>query len=100
MSCSEQIVLFQRTKPVLGAHRAGLTNIIHCRPGTLVAELMPSGLKCRCYSVLSQIFGIHYITIPRPQGERGHDINVPISGLDQIVEKYGWLLMEVHVVLR
>ena len=89
MSCAEQVVLFQQAKLVLGAHGAGLTNIIHCKSGTPVVELMPSGLDRPCYPVLSQIFDLRHIMIHTPRAGRRHDIAVPISALDRMMEKYG-----------
>ena len=89
MPCAEQVVLFQQAKLVLGAHGAGLTNIIHCKSGTPVVELMPSGLDRPCYPVLSQIFDLRHIMIHTPRAGRRHDIAVPISALDRMMEKYG-----------
>ena len=89
MSCAEKVVLFQQAKLVLGAHDAGLTNIIYCRPGTPVVELMPSGLDRPCYPVLSQLFDLRHIMIHTPRAGRRHNITVLISALDQIMEKYG-----------
>ena len=89
MPCAEQVVLFQQAKLVLGAHGAGLTNIIHCKSGTPVVELMPSGLDRPCYPVLSQIFDLRHIVIHTPRAGRRHDIAVPISALDRMMEKYG-----------
>lgn len=89
MSCAEQIVQFQQANLVLGAHGAGFTNIIHCRPGTPVVELMPSGLNRPCYPTLSQLFCLRHVMIETPRVGRRHEINVPISALDQMMGKYG-----------
>ena len=42
MSVREQILLFQSADFVIGAHGAGLTNLLFCEPGTKVLEFMPS----------------------------------------------------------
>ena len=88
MSLSEQILLFRRAKIVLGSHGAGLTNIIHCRPGTLVVEFMPVGLNRSCYPVLSQLFGLRHVMVnaPRVAYRQGMEISIPV--LNQIMEKY------------
>ena len=88
MSLSEQILLFRKAKIVLGSHGAGLTNIIHCRPGTLVVEFMPVGLNRPCYPVLSQLFGLRHVMVhaPRVAYRQGMEISIPV--LDQIMEKY------------
>ncbi|MDG1992257.1 MAG: glycosyltransferase family 61 protein [Pirellulales bacterium] len=88
MSFAEQIALFQQAKVVLGVHGAGLTNIIHCRPGTLVVEFMPAGLNRPCYPVLSQLFNLRHVVINAPRVGRRHGIQVSISVLDQILEKF------------
>ncbi len=41
MSIEEQILLFQGAEFVVGAHGAGLTNLLFCEPGTKVIEFMP-----------------------------------------------------------
>ena len=88
MSLAEQITLFREAKIVLGVHGAGLTNIIHCRPGTLVVEFMPAGLDRPCYPVLSQLFNLHHVMINAPRAGRRHAIRVSIAVLDQILEKF------------
>ncbi len=88
MSLAEQIALFQQAKIILGVHGAGLTNIIHCRPGTLVVEFMPAGLNRPCYPVLSQLFNLRHVMVNAPRAGRRHGIQVSISVLDQILEKF------------
>ena len=41
MSPSDQILLFQSAEFVVGAHGAGLANLLFCEHGTKVIELMP-----------------------------------------------------------
>ena len=61
---------------------------------------MPSGLDRPCYPVLSQIFDLRHIMILTPRAGRRHDIAVPISALDRMMEKYGLLVLSGHVVLH
>jgi glycosyltransferase involved in cell wall biosynthesis len=42
LSIVEQILLFQSAEFVIGAHGAGLTNLLFCKPGTKVIEFMPA----------------------------------------------------------
>jgi glycosyltransferase involved in cell wall biosynthesis len=42
MSIRDQISLFQSADFVIGAHGAGLTNLLFCEPGTKVLEFMPT----------------------------------------------------------
>jgi capsular polysaccharide biosynthesis protein len=41
LSIVEQIQLFQSAEFIVGAHGAGLTNLLFCEPGTKVLEFMP-----------------------------------------------------------
>jgi glycosyltransferase involved in cell wall biosynthesis len=41
-SVLDQILLFQSAQFVIGAHGAGLSNLLFCEPGTKVIEFMPS----------------------------------------------------------
>jgi capsular polysaccharide biosynthesis protein len=43
MSMPEQIAAFRRARVVVGAHGAGLTNILFCRPETKIMEIFPEG---------------------------------------------------------
>ncbi len=89
MSCAEQVVLFQQAKLVLGTHGAGLTNIIHCKSGTPVVRSTPPRRDRPCYPARRQIFALRPILILTPLAGRRHDIAVPISALDRMMEKYG-----------
>ena len=42
MSIADQILLFQSAEFIIGAHGAGLANLLFCEPGTKVIELLPS----------------------------------------------------------
>lgn len=53
LSLAEQIGLFAKTTAVIGAHGAGLTNLIYCDPGTYVGEIN----TCRVFS--------HYLVMAR-----------------------------------
>jgi len=88
MSLSEQILLFRRAKIVLGSHGAGFTNIIHCRPGTLVVEFMPVGLNRPCYPVLSQLFGLRHVMVDAPRVACRQGIRISVPVLDQIMREY------------
>jgi capsular polysaccharide biosynthesis protein len=42
MAIEDQISLFRDAEFVIGAHGAGLTNLLFCAPGTKVLEFMPA----------------------------------------------------------
>jgi capsular polysaccharide biosynthesis protein len=43
LSLADQIDAFRNARVVLGAHGAGLTNILFCRPNTTLIEIFPAG---------------------------------------------------------
>ena len=57
---SRQIALFRKASLVIGAHGAGLSNIMACEAGTAVYELLPSHYPNICFNRLAQACGLHY----------------------------------------
>jgi capsular polysaccharide biosynthesis protein len=76
-SVREQAGIFNRASMVIGAHGAGLTNIVFCRPGTIVYEFMPSFYTNSCYRRLAQAAGLTYCADIFDGGGDGfvHDIS-------------------------
>jgi capsular polysaccharide biosynthesis protein len=60
LTFGEQIRLFCHADVVVGVHGAGLANIVFCRPGTRVVELMPSAWAMPCYWSVSHHVGLDY----------------------------------------
>jgi capsular polysaccharide biosynthesis protein len=66
----EQVNLFNRAAVVIGAHGAGLTNVVFCKPGTILYEMMPSFYTNPCYRRLAQAAGLtYYADIFEGEGE-------------------------------
>ena len=59
-SVQSQVNMFNRAAIVIGAHGAGLTNVVFCRPGTVLYEIMPSFYTNPCYRRLAQAAGMTY----------------------------------------
>jgi hypothetical protein len=64
MSSVDQILLFQSAEFVIGAHGAGLSNLLFCEPGTKIIELMPS-VEFRSYfwsisQKLDLVYGLQF----------------------------------------
>lgn len=78
---ARQVALFREASVVMAAHGAGLSHIIHCRPGTLVIELMPQGVNRPCYSHLSQLNGLRYVVIEAPRSGWHQDMVIPTDTL-------------------
>ncbi len=60
MSLAQQINLFRNARVVIGPHGAGLANIVFCRPGTVVYELLQADYPNACMNVLAQGAGLAY----------------------------------------
>ena len=61
MTLTEQIAIFAHAKVVIAAHGSGLTNIMFCRPGTKVIELVSPNYIRHYYWAISQQLGLeHY----------------------------------------
>ncbi|GAB4304931.1 MAG: hypothetical protein Fur0025_46890 [Oscillatoriaceae cyanobacterium] len=61
LSFFAQLAVFERAKIIVAPHGSGLTNIIFCRPGTQVIELVSPHYVRPYYWVISQMLGLeHY----------------------------------------
>ena len=80
---ASQIAQFREASVVLAAHGAGLSHTIHCRPGTLVIELMPQGVNRPCYSHLSRIARLRHVVIEAPRRGWHQNMAIPFDTIDQ-----------------
>ncbi len=60
LSLREQIELFSSATHVVAPHGAGLANILFCRPGTVLLELMMDGYMNLCFRRLAALRGLRY----------------------------------------
>jgi capsular polysaccharide biosynthesis protein len=60
LSFTEQVRLFRSASVVVGAHGAGLTNIVFCEPGTTVYELVPVSYANACFCNLAMVCRLQY----------------------------------------
>jgi capsular polysaccharide biosynthesis protein len=63
MSLDQQIAAFQSCEIVVGAHGAGLSNLVFCRPGTKVLELSAPRYVFGCWFDLTQKCGLDYFLV-------------------------------------
>lgn len=62
---ADQIAAFSAAEIVVAVHGAGLANIVYCRPGTLIVEIVPEGYDqgVTSYRSLSDLFSLNYIQV-------------------------------------
>ena len=90
MKFNEEVDLFHNAECVVGLHGAGLVNIVFCRPGTRVIELINTSTKSH-FEVIAKKNNLNYTSItveakqnvPNQQGQ----IEIPVSSLKKIIEK-------------
>lgn len=63
LSQEKQIYLFRNSSIILGAHGAALTNIIFCKPGTKIIEIIPSDHPNKKCQRISKILKLKYFRI-------------------------------------
>jgi hypothetical protein len=59
LSLNQQAEIFSHAEVIIGAHGAGLTNIIYSNPNTFIGEIAPRTVN-PCYLVLAKQFGLRY----------------------------------------
>lgn len=91
LTAREQAELFAGAEIVIGAHGAGLTNMLFAPPGTALIELFPDvGAHSSCYrhlaSHLSQPYAALNCSAPQPDAGLRSDLAVDIDRLLRVVE--------------
>ena len=86
LSFRDQIELFSNARCVVGAHGAGLTNIMHMKPGGKIVEIFGSNYVQGAYMWLSKLMEHKYnYVIGTPDG--GHqNLRLNNEQIEQIVE--------------
>ena len=89
-----QMQLMAEARLVIGAHGAGLTNMMFCRAGTAVIEITSTQYirRCRSYADIAMYRGLPYaLAVADQHGEnyviannRGNDIEIAPEGLAEI----------------
>jgi capsular polysaccharide biosynthesis protein len=77
----EQIALFSRAERIIGAHGAGLANLVFCKETAHVLEIFPPGYSTPAYRMIAHAIGFEYrcavgesVTIADALHVRDHDI--------------------------
>ncbi|MDI2112822.1 glycosyltransferase family 61 protein [Commensalibacter nepenthis] len=86
LTFDEQLHLFANADHIIGAHGAGLANMVFCKPGTQIIELMPHTLVRWCYRQIAMVADLPYqciITQSNSENEgippawASHQISIP-----------------------
>jgi capsular polysaccharide biosynthesis protein len=89
-----QVRLFSRAEIVVSAHGSGLTNLVFCRPGTSVIEILSPNYVNTTYWGLSEKLGLVYYYLlgenkegrALPRGRIHEDLRVSVAELRQLVD--------------
>ena len=88
LSFQKQIKLFNSSSLIIGAHGAAFTNIIFCKPGTKILEIIPSDHPNQKCKRISKILNLKYYrikTVPKNNDENfPHKIILSKKNLKQI----------------
>jgi capsular polysaccharide biosynthesis protein len=60
LSVKEQAALLATAEVVIAPHGGGLTNLVFCRPGTIVIEIFSPYFVYPCYWLVSNLVGLNY----------------------------------------
>jgi len=63
MDFREELLLYRKTKFIVGAHGAGLANMIFMQSGTFCLELNPYGFYCDFFPTIANIYDITFSEI-------------------------------------
>ncbi len=63
LSFREQINIFNNSSIIIGAHGAAFTNIIFCKPGTKIIEIIPADHPSRKCERISKILKLRYFRV-------------------------------------
>lgn len=85
LSLAEQIDAFRSAEAVVGAHGAGLTNLLFAEPGGRVAEILAADWSSPCYAHLSALRGLDYVPLIGG-GLEGESYTAPLGELQRWVE--------------
>ena len=95
----EKIEAFAQASMIVGAHSAGLVNLVFCGEGAAVVELFPSGGINACYWKLAQdVPGLEYRYVlgrgdPKPVSLSEFlvsDIDADIDTIGRTLDELGW----------
>jgi capsular polysaccharide biosynthesis protein len=93
LDCAAQIALFAGAELVVGAHGAGLANIVFCPPGARVVEVFQRAYGTPAYRKLAAALDLGYVPLADPDHDGGpsraaakfEDITFPVDLLAEVL---------------
>lgn len=88
MAFADQVATFAEAEVIVGAHGAGLANMVFTDPGTIVLELTHSRFRgLSSYDPLAQMFGVTFAVLvgatqlppDQPEPERGENLDFTVK---------------------
>jgi hypothetical protein len=59
----KQAALFREADFIIAPHGALLVNLVYCKPGTVLVELLPGRYASNCYRTLCRLVGVEYYAV-------------------------------------
>lgn len=86
LSVLDQLQLFFEASVIVGVHGAGFSNIVACRPGTKLVELLPNNDFLNHYYLLSSILGMQHAHIVGINVEpKSNDFTIEIPSVRELL---------------
>ncbi|WP_259065421.1 glycosyltransferase family 61 protein [Mucilaginibacter sp. X4EP1] len=91
LSVAEQAGIFSNADMVIGPHGAGLTNIVFCKPGTIVVDLFAPEWVNPCYWIIAEHLDLKYgylagdKELKQKDSGKGVDIFVDVPKLKKLL---------------
>lgn len=82
-SLVEKMHLFANAELIVGQHGAGLTNIVFCRPGTVVLEIVADVLPSQYFQMIAELKGLDYFYLA---SESVYNNRPTLAAYDNIVD--------------
>ena len=101
MPLVDQARLFARADLVVGAHGAGLVNVLHLRRGSFVVEILPTRSQAlTCYLHMSAKLGLRYHAMIAEEEDAAGSLVVPVEAVAAVVAGLGRIRMPRRIHRR
>ena len=83
----EQIYLFNNAKTIIGAHGAAYANLVFCKPGTKIIDLIPDDHPNRVDETISKYKNLNFnlIKLKKIKENKNGDMLLPIKTLENLI---------------